>query len=142
MYVHAVRFSITADFSIFSSNQNETHEFVSDYSSFTIIMSLIALLLIPLIIYIFQKKNQNRLINKVFNVLFFLLFFLSIIVASCNEKKSENKLTQETDSIVPSSVDFTIVFASCNDQDREQPLWNPILENKPDLFIWGGDNDI
>lgn len=35
---------------------------------------------------------------------------------------------------------FTIVFASCNDQDRDQPLWKPILENTPDLFIWGGDN--
>lgn len=36
--------------------------------------------------------------------------------------------------------DFTLVFASCNDQDREQPLWKPIMENKPDLFVWSGDN--
>jgi alkaline phosphatase D len=69
-----------------------------------------------------------------------LLFFLLIIITSCNEKKSEIESTKETDSAVPLSADFTIVFASCNDQDREQPLWNPILENKPDLFIWGGDN--
>jgi alkaline phosphatase D len=69
-----------------------------------------------------------------------LLFFLLIIITSCNEKKSESKSNTQTDSAVPLSVDFTIVFASCNDQDREQPLWRPILENKPDLFVWGGDN--
>ena len=39
-----------------------------------------------------------------------------------------------------SDHEFTIVFASCNDQDREQPLWGPILMSAPDLFIWGGDN--
>ena len=68
-----------------------------------------------------------------------LLFFMLVIMTSCNEKKSEIKSTNETDSS-SASADFTIVFASCNDQDREQPLWQPILENKPDLFIWGGDN--
>jgi alkaline phosphatase D len=71
----------------------------------------------------------------------FLFFLLGIIViTSCNEKKPEIISIKETDSVASSSVDFTIVFASCNDQDREQPLWNPILENEPDLFIWGGDN--
>ncbi|MCL6261045.1 alkaline phosphatase family protein [Aquiflexum sp. TKW24L] len=34
----------------------------------------------------------------------------------------------------------TIAFGSCNRQDREQPLWTPILSNKPDLWIWLGDN--
>jgi len=33
-----------------------------------------------------------------------------------------------------------LVFASCSDQNRKQPLWQPILETEPDLFIWGGDN--
>ncbi len=51
------------------------------------------------------------------------LILIVTLIVSC--KKKEN---------------FVIVFASCNDQDREQPLWKPILENKPDLFIWGGDN--
>ncbi len=51
-----------------------------------------------------------------------LLILLALMV-SC--KKKEN---------------FTLVFASCNDQNREQPLWKPIMENKPDLFVWGGDN--
>ncbi|MFP5385955.1 MAG: alkaline phosphatase D family protein [Bacteriovoracia bacterium] len=32
------------------------------------------------------------------------------------------------------------VFGSCNDQNRPQPLWKEMLKQKPDLFIWGGDN--
>lgn len=32
-----------------------------------------------------------------------------------------------------------VAFGSCNRQDKAQPLWNPILEAKPDLFIWTGD---
>lgn len=58
------------------------------------------------------------------------LFCLLIAFVSCKHQKMVDTFTS----------DFTIVFASCSDQDREQPLWRPILENKPDLFIWGGDN--
>lgn len=32
------------------------------------------------------------------------------------------------------------VFGSCNNQNEPQPLWNEMLKQKPDLFIWGGDN--
>ncbi len=51
------------------------------------------------------------------------LVILLVLLVSCKKKE-----------------DFTLVFASCNDQNREQPLWKPIADNKPDLFIWGGDN--
>jgi alkaline phosphatase D len=33
-----------------------------------------------------------------------------------------------------------IAFGSCNRQDAPQPLWKPILADKPDLWIWMGDN--
>lgn len=33
-----------------------------------------------------------------------------------------------------------ISFGSCNDQLDPQPLWNDLLKQKPDLWIWGGDN--
>lgn len=36
--------------------------------------------------------------------------------------------------------DFIIAFGSCNKEDLSQPLWSPILNNQPDLFLWGGDN--
>ena len=33
-----------------------------------------------------------------------------------------------------------IIFGSCIDQRRPQPIWQSILAAKPDLFIFGGDN--
>jgi alkaline phosphatase D len=33
-----------------------------------------------------------------------------------------------------------MAFGSCNRQDAPQPLWKPILANRPDLWIWMGDN--
>ncbi|HXH73483.1 MAG TPA: alkaline phosphatase D family protein [Bacteriovoracaceae bacterium] len=32
-----------------------------------------------------------------------------------------------------------IAFGSCNDQNDAQPLWKDVVEQKPDLWIWGGD---
>lgn len=34
----------------------------------------------------------------------------------------------------------TIAFGSCNNQNQPQPLWQPILGNDPDLWVWLGDN--
>ena len=36
--------------------------------------------------------------------------------------------------------DFTIAFGSCNKQFLENKLWDDIIEQKPDIWIWGGDN--
>ncbi len=33
-----------------------------------------------------------------------------------------------------------IAFGSCADQKKEQPVWDAILETKPDLFVFLGDN--
>lgn len=33
-----------------------------------------------------------------------------------------------------------IIFGSCADQDQPQPIWTPILKNKPDLFVFMGDD--
>lgn len=33
-----------------------------------------------------------------------------------------------------------IAFGSCNDQDKDQPLWPVISNQDPDLWIWLGDN--
>ena len=32
-----------------------------------------------------------------------------------------------------------IAFGSCNKHDKPQPLWAPILEFKPEVWIWLGD---
>jgi alkaline phosphatase D len=34
----------------------------------------------------------------------------------------------------------TIAFGSCNNQDKDQLMWKPILSNRPDLWVWLGDN--
>jgi alkaline phosphatase D len=33
-----------------------------------------------------------------------------------------------------------IGFASCIDQTRPQPIWDTVLADRPDLFVFGGDN--
>jgi alkaline phosphatase D len=33
-----------------------------------------------------------------------------------------------------------IAFGSCNNQGSPQALWKDVLQQKPDLWIWGGDN--
>lgn len=66
-----------------------------------------------------------------------LLVILSII--SCGKPTAHNS-EEKKEALISESFDYRLVFASCNDQDREQPLWKPIMENEPDLFIWGGDN--
>ncbi len=35
---------------------------------------------------------------------------------------------------------FRIAFGSCNDQNEPQPLWETIVQSRPDLWIWLGDN--
>ncbi|MCR9083112.1 MAG: alkaline phosphatase family protein, partial [Cyclobacteriaceae bacterium] len=45
-----------------------------------------------------------------------------------------NVLTSEEEEIT------RIAFGSCNRQNRPQPLWQPIVSDNPDLWIWMGDN--
>jgi alkaline phosphatase D len=33
-----------------------------------------------------------------------------------------------------------IIFGSCNNQHHPQPLWKNMIDERADLFIWGGDN--
>lgn len=49
-------------------------------------------------------------------------------------------LTQVTSSLGQNGKLDRIAFGSCNRQDAPQPLWKPILADKPDLWIWMGDN--
>ncbi|MAO08149.1 MAG: alkaline phosphatase [Alteromonas sp.] len=66
-----------------------------------------------------------------------------LLLAACNSKKTtENRaetLQEESKDTLMGS-NFIVAFASCNDQDRPQPLWEAILENSPEAFIWLGDN--
>lgn len=68
----------------------------------------------------------------------FLVFALGIMVlVSCKNTKEQSSDQNPSAAI---NDTLTFVFASCNDQEREQPLWDPIISHKPALFVWGGDN--
>ena len=59
VFIFKSRANSSSFFSIFSTNQNETLEFVLDYSSSNLLLGLIGLLLFPYLIYFFQKKINN-----------------------------------------------------------------------------------
>lgn len=68
-----------------------------------------------------------------------LLILLVLTAINCREDSASNN-QNTTNSSNATTADLTMVFASCNDQDREQPLWEPIVATEPDVFVWGGDN--
>jgi alkaline phosphatase D len=57
-----------------------------------------------------------------------------ILLFSC--EKRNIKIPEPNDAV---TNNFTISFGSCNNQNIPNPLWDPIVLNKPDLFLWGGD---
>ncbi len=67
---------------------------------------------------------SNRL-----NLLFFrgIILLLFSIVLTTAVAKNESPLTR-------------FAFGSCAKEDRPQPIWDQILQNEPELFIWLGDN--
>ncbi|PEN14258.1 alkaline phosphatase [Longibacter salinarum] len=52
----------------------------------------------------------------------------------------ESPQTHRTTTSSSDSVITRIAFGSCNNQRLKQPLWSPIGESSPDLWIWMGDN--
>ena len=63
------------------------------------------------------------------NIIKFLPVLLFLL--SCGSSPRKN---------ITNNTDFVIAFGSCNREDEPQPLWNAILQNDPDVFLWGGDN--
>lgn len=68
---------------------------------------------------------------------FATLLCLSCIL-SCNIRQTQN--SEVADEVNQSANFSKIAFGSCNKQNLPQPLWKPILEENPDLWIWLGDN--
>jgi alkaline phosphatase D len=77
--------------------------------------------------------------NQIFRFTLLLILFNSCALKSSKYKAQLEREKLET-TAKPVDADFVIAFGSCNKQDLPQPLWNPILANDPDVFIWGGDN--
>ena len=56
-----------------------------------------------------------------------------LVVSSCQTSRPNT-------AAPPNKALTTIAFGSCSDQKRPQPLWDDIVAQKPDLWIWLGDN--
>lgn len=66
-----------------------------------------------------------------------LLLFAALISIASLEAKAEKSNADKLRSI---QVLSKFALGSCNSQYREQPLWEWIIKDDPQLWIWGGDN--
>lgn len=68
-----------------------------------------------------------------------LLTFLVVFCVSC---KQTNQTVPRIEGSIKENVKVvkTIAFGSCNHEDDSQKYWDEILKEKPDVWIWGGDN--
>jgi alkaline phosphatase D len=44
-----------------------------------------------------------------------------------------------TNTIKPKTADFILSFGSCNNQNIPNKMWQEIVKNKPNVWVWGGD---
>ncbi len=65
---------------------------------------------------------------------FFLAIIPAIFISGCS-----NSIPKQSASRVNQNVS-TFAFGSCSDQKRPQPLWDDIVAQKPQVWIWLGDN--
>ncbi|MDZ4148494.1 MAG: alkaline phosphatase D family protein [Flavobacteriaceae bacterium] len=71
------------------------------------------------------------------------LFFLLLMVFSIySNAQGDIPTSQQAVSNLenPQIGDFILTFGSCNKVDLENKLWDDILLNNPDVWVWGGDN--
>lgn len=67
-----------------------------------------------------------------------ILLIILIFCASCSKKLTIFK-NIEGPFAERSALPSVISFGSCNKVDKKQPLWDEIIKNEPDLWIWLGD---
>lgn len=68
--------------------------------------------------------------------LYRILFLLCLALSACKTSSENNGTEANSDNYIS---DFTIAFGSCNNQFIENPFWDEIKKNNPDVWIWGGD---
>ncbi|GAB3320832.1 hypothetical protein GCM10027299_14480 [Larkinella ripae] len=56
------------------------------------------------------------------------------VLAGCQTAKKETAASASPKTVT------TLAFGSCSDQKRPTPLWDDIVAQKPDVWIWLGDN--
>lgn len=81
---------------------------------------------ISIMLLLWYNQNYQTMKNH-YSILILLLTFLS-----CKEDRPKTIETFDTDKL-------TIAFGSCNNQLLENKLWDDVLAQHPDIWIWGGD---
>lgn len=71
---------------------------------------------------------------------FFLFGFLFFITACAQDIKVDPKFANTARKLDTQKTLQTIAFGSCNNQSKNQEMWKHVVVNKPDLWIWLGDN--
>lgn len=66
-----------------------------------------------------------------------LVLATTLLLAGCTGQRPDSAPAAPAASVAPLS---RIAFGSCNDEARPQPLWMPIVNQRPELWIWLGDN--
>jgi len=72
-----------------------------------------------------------------------LMYFVPtlLVLSNCLLAQPETpELFVENHELQTEKTLQTIAFGSCNKQDEKQEMWQYILANEPDLWIWLGDN--
>jgi alkaline phosphatase D len=71
-----------------------------------------------------------------------ILFVTSSFLLSCQPSalRGQSTTAPPTATLDTTQALTTIAFGSCNRQDKPQPLWDDVLAQQPDLWIWLGDN--
>ena len=67
------------------------------------------------------------------NILFLLFYLLFLTCSSIHAQKPLKPRLKDKNS-------FKIAFGSCSHQDKNQNILYKVIEQKPDLFIYLGDN--
>jgi alkaline phosphatase D len=74
-----------------------------------------------------------------------ILFFLIILIGFGCRPQSEKVSANNPEPLQVAELDpnkklTRIAFGSCNRENKPQRMWQYILENEPELWIWLGDN--
>lgn len=64
----------------------------------------------------------------------FIAFCSFVLFATCGAKFIHHNVTLD-----PSEKEIILAFGSCNHHDDPQLLWDDVIKQKPDVWIWLGD---
>ncbi|MCV6630239.1 MAG: alkaline phosphatase family protein [Flavobacteriaceae bacterium] len=68
---------------------------------------------------------------------YILLSAITIALLACTSQQSLTN--QKIDTQDKSPAEIVLAFGSCNRTDLPNNLWDDILQDQPDVWIWGGD---